>query len=80
MRNGQDLRIILRVLAVGGVGEWKSWCLVVSGGWMDERSDMQSWGEEVKCAGGCKSGAVAGSLWRTEIWSQPAIILGEQES
>lgn len=30
--NGQDLWIISRVLAVGGVGEQKSWCLVVSGG------------------------------------------------
>lgn len=35
MRNGQDLRIVSKALAVGGVGGWKFWCLVVSGGWVE---------------------------------------------
>lgn len=69
VRSGQDLQIILRALAVGGVGEWKSWCLVVTGGWVDGWRDVQFWGEEVKCARGCERGAVAGSFWGTEIWS-----------
>jgi len=78
--NGQDLQIISLVPAVGGVGKWKSWCLVVSGGWVDRWRDTQFCGEEVKCAGGWERGAVAGSLCRTEIWSQPVIILGEKRA
>lgn len=65
--DGQDLRIVSRVLAVGGV-EVLAEVLAPLWSQVDGWRHMQFWGEEVKCAaGGWERGAVAVSLWRTEV-------------
>lgn len=69
VQNRQDLWIISRLLAGGGVGEWKSWCLVISSGWMEGHAVLR------------RRGKVCWNLEeKTDEWHQPAVILGEQES
>lgn len=72
--------------------EWPGFAVIFEGRWSEQEDILVPGGlwwmgkgtyssvEAVKCTGGWERGAVTGTLWRTEIWSEPVIILGEQES